>query len=153
MLGDASGAQLSAPCHCSAGQLFADPQAMTAAGLATLMPGAKLDAHALTQPLLLGATTHARSGKNGAAAAAAGAGFGGLTVIDPADAPAACGGYGGYTTKAGRGTGAAAGGAKAPDAPKRGARSGGAGKGNSNVTKARQLPPLQSSAPAPQVRN
>lgn len=122
---------------------------MTAAGLATLMPGAKLDAHALTQPLLLGATTHTRSGKNGTGAAAAGLGFGGLAGGDPADAPAPSGGYGGHTAKMGRG--GAAGAAKAQDGPKHGARSGVAGKGKSNTTKARQLPPLQSTAPASQV--
>lgn len=120
---------------------------MTAAGLATLMPGAKLDAHSLTQPLLLGAATHGRSGKNGTVAAAAGMGFGGLTGVDPADAPAPSGGYGGHVAM-GRGGAVRD---KAPDGPKHGARSGVAGKGKSNTNKARQLPPLQSTAPGPQV--
>lgn len=129
--------------RCRAGQLFADPQAMTTAGLATLMPGAKLDAHALTQPLLLGATTHARPGKN-AAGGDVGAAFGKLSVMD-ADAMAP-GAYSGHTTKAPRG-GAAAGTAKAKGVSKRGGGDGSSG----NANKSRQLPPLQSNTPAPQV--
>eukprot|EP00892_Ulva_mutabilis_P002859 jgi/Ulvmu1/12574/UM092_0004.1 len=126
-----------------AGQLFADPQAMTAAGLATLMPGAKMDAHALTQPLLLGATTHVRGGKNGAFGDA-GAPFGKFTVTE--DAPGGAGAYGGRAAKAPRGA-AATGAGKGSGTVKRSGGDGSSGAAN----KSRQLPPLQSSAPPAQA--